>query len=165
MINQLINLWFLSVVQTAVPGGDTWSTDPQTPPTPTAGHPWPQVEVCSHPLVTLAVPSAPRAQPNPINGDIAVLVPSSCDGGHQGVPSWGVVTPVSPLGKWTGVARAVLVPSALMLQARSQFACAWRGHSRRELPKVGELFMAGLWWHCQLHFSGSKDAVSPVKFR
>lgn len=80
-----------------------------------------------------------------------MAVPCHGAGEQEDSPKWGVVAPVSPLGKWTGGARDVLVPSAVMLQATSHFASAWRGHSRKELPEVGGLFMAGFWWHSQLN--------------
>lgn len=87
-----------------------------------------------------------------------MAVPCHGAGGQEDAPRWGVMAPVSLLGKWTGGAKVVLVLSPVMLQAMSHFASAWRGHSRKELPEVGELFMAGFWWHSQLDFAGSKDA-------
>lgn len=87
-----------------------------------------------------------------------MAVPCRGAGGQGDAPRWGVVAPVGPLGKWTGGARAVLVPSAVMLQAMPHFAYAWRGHKRKGLPKVSELFMAGFWWHSHLDFAASKDA-------
>lgn len=169
MINQLINLRFLSAVQTAVLRGDTGGrAPPSTSPVPTAGTPLTPGRGVQSPMGDSCSAKCPESTakplewghccPCPLKMGTVVAVPCHGAGGQEEAPRWGVVAPVSPLGKWTGGTRAVLVPSALIVQARSHFACAWRGHSRKELPKVGELFVSGFWWHSHLHFAGSKDA-------
>lgn len=94
-----------------------------------------------------------------------MAVPCHGAGEQEDSPKWGVVAPVSPLGKWAGGARDVLVPSAVMLQATSHFASAWRGHSRKELPEVGGFFMQAFGGIPNSILLVQRMQVSCVKFR
>lgn len=78
--------------------------------------------------------------------------------GGRRMPLGGVCWPQWAPGQMGWQGQGCAGPLRVLLQAVPHFADAWRGHSSKELLKVGELFMAGFWWHSQLDFAGSKDA-------
>lgn len=69
--------------------------------------------------------------------------------------------PSEPLGKWTGGARAG--PLSNHAPGSVSFCLFLEGARQERAARVGERFMAGFWWHSQLHFAGSKDASKPCE--